>query len=151
MLINQNLSVVIDNERSLQPNQDSSEGNLCQQTSNEEDLQIKDQNIATDTASINTSNLIFAMHNTKTITLNMDALIGLAIATAIFRSDYDNQTDVEDFDMDDAWDNIEELALDYLKSVGVDITNLNIDKYDIAQSFCGIDSESLDDLLSEIY
>jgi hypothetical protein len=151
MLINQNLSVVIDNERSSMSNQDSLEGNLCQQTSNEVDLQVKDQNIATDTASINASSLVLAMHNKKSITLNMDALIGLAITTAIFRSDYDNQTDVADLEIDDAWDTIEELALDYLKWVGVDISNLSIDKYDIAQSFCGMDSDELNDLITDLH
>jgi hypothetical protein len=151
MLINQNLSVVIDNERSLQLNQDSSEGNLCQQTSNEEDLQIKDQNIATDTASINTSTLLFAKHNQKTITLNMEALIGLAINTAIFRSDYDNQTDIEEFEWCDCWDDICERALESLKWVGLDTSNIHIDKYSIAQSFCGMDRDSLDDLLADHY
>jgi DNA primase len=82
--------------------------------------------------------------------LNIDALIELAISTAIFRSDYDNQTDIEEFDLNDSWDVIAKRALHNLKSVGVDITNLNIDKYDIAQSFCGMDSESLDDLLSDL-
>lgn len=147
MLINQNLSVAIDNECILQNNQSIRDDNVSQLASSDEALESNDQII--DISVVSNSN--FATHNQKTITLNMEALIGLAINTAIFRSDYDNQTDIEEFDWCDCWDDISERALKSLRSIGLDTSNIHIDKYTIAQSFCGMDRDSLDDLLEDLH
>ena len=147
MLINQNLSVAIDNECILQNNQSIRDDNVSQLASSDEALDSNDQII--DISVVSNSNL--ETHNQKTITINMEALIGLAINTAIFRSDYDNQTNIEEFDWCDCWDDISERALKSLRSVGLDTSNIHIDKYTIAQSFCGMDRDSLDDLLEDLH
>lgn len=150
MLINQNLSVAIDNECIFQTNEEIREDKDAQLYSRTEIQQCAECIKETDEATNDAAKLIYEMRDEKINPLNMDALIGLAIATAIFRLDYDNQTSISELEMDDAWDSIEELTLDYLKCVGVDIAQIYIDKYDIAQSFKGMDSCELNDLIAEI-
>jgi hypothetical protein len=150
MLINQNLSVAIDNECIFQTNEEIREAKVAQLSSCTEIQQSADCIMDTDEATNDAANLIYEMRDEKLNPLNLDALIGLAIATAIFRLDYDNQTSITKLEMDDAWDRIEELALDYLKWVGIDIAKIYIDKYEIAQSFKGMDSDELNDLIAEL-
>ena len=80
--------------------------------------------------------------------LNMDAVVGLAIATAILRLNFDNQTTINEFIEHDIWDEVAELAFDYIKWIGIDTKKIEIDKYVIAQSFWGLDENELDDATS---
>lgn len=75
--------------------------------------------------------------------LNTEAIIGLAITTAIFRSDFDNQTKPHEIDEDDSWDFIAKLAIENLNWVGMDTSNLLIDKYLIAHCMWGMTPDEL--------
>lgn len=81
--------------------------------------------------------------------LNIDAIIGLAISTAFLRADFDNQTSPSEVEEQNAWDGIADQALDYLRWVGVEIADIEIDKYTIAQCIWGKDSDQLDEELSD--
>lgn len=81
--------------------------------------------------------------------INIDAVIGLAISTAIFRLDFVSETTIDEFIEHNCWDKVAELAFDYIKWVGIDNNGIEIDKYAIAQSFWGIDEDELDQALSE--
>jgi hypothetical protein len=81
--------------------------------------------------------------------INIDAVIGLAISTAIFRLDFVSDTTIDEFIDHDCWDEVAELAFDYIKWVGIETNGIEIDKYAIAQSFWGLDEDELDEALSE--
>ena len=83
--------------------------------------------------------------------INIDAVIGLAIATAIFRLDFVSQTTIHEFFEHGCWDEVAELAFDYIKWVGLDTNGIEIDKYAIAQSFWGLDEDELDVALYECH
>jgi hypothetical protein len=83
--------------------------------------------------------------------INIDAVIGLAIATSIFRLDYVFQTTIHEFIEHDCWDEVAELAFEYIKWVGIDTNGIEIDKYAIAQSFWGLDEDELDEALFECH
>lgn len=76
--------------------------------------------------------------------INIDAVIGLAITTAMLRLNYNNDTTFDEFRSDDVCYEVAEIAFDYIKWVGIDTNEIEIDIYTIAQSFWGIDLE--DDL-----
>lgn len=81
--------------------------------------------------------------------INIDAVIGLAIATAIGQLDFIFQTSIHEFIEHDSWGEVAELAFEYINWVGIDTKEIEIDKYVIAQSFWGLDEAELDDALSE--
>ena len=81
--------------------------------------------------------------------INMDAVVDLAISTAILRADFDNQTSPIDIEEQNAWDVIAKQAIEYLKVVGLDTTLLKMDKYMIAKSFWDMEKDELDDELNE--
>jgi hypothetical protein len=84
--------------------------------------------------------------------INIQAVIGLAIATAMLRLSYDNDTTFDEFKVDDVCDEVAEIAIDYIKWVGVDTNGIEIDIYTIAQSFWGMDlDDELDALEEEDY
>ncbi len=83
--------------------------------------------------------------------INIDAVISLAIAIAIFRLDFVFQTTIHEFVEHDCWDEVAELAFDYIKWVGLDTNGIEIDKYAIAQSFWGLDEDELDVALYECH
>lgn len=84
--------------------------------------------------------------------INIAAVIGLAITTAMLRLNYDNDTTFDEFKADDVCDEVAEIAIDYIKWVGIDTNEIEIDIYTIAQSFWGMDLEAeLDALEDEDY
>jgi len=82
-----------------------------------------------------------------TNSLNTEAIIGLAITAAIFRSDFDNQTSPAEIEENDSWESISKLALEYLNWVGINTSNLSIDKYSIAHCIWGMTPSELDEEL----
>ena len=86
--------------------------------------------------------------------MNIEAIIGLAISTAFLRSGFGNSSSAldveqeEDVEQEDAWDDIAELARDYLKWANIDISEIELDKYDIAESIWGMSPEDLDEQLA---
>jgi hypothetical protein len=95
----------------------------------------------------------FNQHHTHEVKMNKEinihAVTGLAIATAIFRLNFVFETTINEFIEHDCWDEVAELAFEYIKWVGIDTKEIEIDKYVIAQSFWGLDGDELDDALSE--
>ena len=80
--------------------------------------------------------------------MNIEAIIGLAISTAFLRSGFGNSSFALDVEQEDAWDDIAELARDYLKWANIDISEIELDKYDIAESIWGMSPEDLDEQLA---
>ena len=74
--------------------------------------------------------------------INISAVIGLAITTAMLRLNYDNDTTFEEFKADDVCDEVAEIAIDYIRWVGIDTNEIEIDIHTIAQSFWGMDLEA---------
>lgn len=83
-----------------------------------------------------------------TDSINLDAVIGLAVSTAILRADFDNQTTAIEIEEAEAWDDIAKQAIDYIKWVGLDTSTLKINKYVIAKCFWGMDEDTLNEELS---
>ena len=83
--------------------------------------------------------------------INIAAVIGLAITTAMLRLNYDNDTTFDEFKADDVCDEVAEIAIDYIKWVGIETSGIEIDIYTIAQSFQGMDENTLEDALSECH
>jgi hypothetical protein len=81
--------------------------------------------------------------------INIDAVIGLSITTAMLRLNYDNNTTFNEFKVDDVCDEVAELALDYIKWVGIDTNGIEIDIHTIAQCFWGMDEDNLYEAMSE--
>ena len=81
--------------------------------------------------------------------INQEAIIGLAVTTAFFRSDFDNQTNPCEVEYQDAWGDIATTTYEYLRSVGLDATAIQVDKYVIANSIWGMDAAELDEELGE--
>ena len=52
--------------------------------------------------------------------INIDAVIGLAIGTAMLRLSYDNNTTFDEFKADNVCDEVADIAIDYIKWVGVE-------------------------------
>ena len=66
--------------------------------------------------------------------LNVDAIIGLAIATSFLRNDWDNQTSIDELD-DDALSDIAEMAKDYCDWVR--LPNVTITQTDVKTAIWG--------------
>ena len=81
--------------------------------------------------------------------INTDAVIGLAIATAMLRLSYDNDTTFDEFRDDDVCDEVAEIAFNFIKWVGVETSGIEIDICSIAKSFWGMDEDQIEDALSE--
>ncbi len=81
--------------------------------------------------------------------IEQDAIIGLAVTTAFFRSDFDNQTDPCEVEDQDAWEHIATTAYQYLRWVGLDASTIQVDKYVIAKAIWGMDAADLDEELGE--
>lgn len=79
--------------------------------------------------------------------IDQDAIVGLAVTTAFFRSDFDNQTNPCEVEDQDAWGNIATTTYEYLRWVGLDATAIRVDKYVIANSIWGMDAAELDEKL----
>ena len=56
--------------------------------------------------------------------LNIDAIVGLAVATAFFRLEYTNSSTIDDVEGEKAWGEIGELAASYLSAAGVPYFNV---------------------------
>jgi hypothetical protein len=80
--------------------------------------------------------------------MNIKAVVGLAICTAFFRANFDNQTKPSEVEDQDAWEDIAKHALEYLQWVAIDTNNIKIDKYTIGESIWGFDVEELNQRLS---
>ncbi len=98
---------------------------------------------------LQTFNQLYLQETPMNQKINIDAVIDLAIATSIFRLDFVFQTTIHEFVDHDCWDEVTELAYDYIKWAGIDTNEIEIDKYAIAQSFWGIDEDELDEAISE--
>jgi hypothetical protein len=84
--------------------------------------------------------------------INIDAVIGLAIGTAMLRLNYDNDTTFDEFKTDNVCDEVAEIAIRYIQWVGIETSGIEIDIYTIAQSMWGMDLEDeLDTLEDEDY
>ena len=83
--------------------------------------------------------------------INMAAVIGLAITTAMLRLNYDNDTTFDEFKSDDVCDEVAEIAIDYIKWVGIDTNEIEIDIYTIAQSFWEMDEDNIEEALFECH
>ena len=84
--------------------------------------------------------------------INIDAVIGLAIGTAMLRLNYDNDTTFDEFRADNACDEVSEIAIRYIEWVGIETSGIEIDISTIAQSMWGMDLEDeLDALQDEDY
>jgi hypothetical protein len=84
--------------------------------------------------------------------INIDAVIGLAIGTAMLRLNYDNDTTFDEFRADNACDEVAEIAIRYIEWVGIETSGIEIDISTIAQSMWGMDLEDeLDALEDEDY
>jgi len=82
--------------------------------------------------------------------LNMDAISGLAITTAFFRSDFDSDTSIDEVIDQDCWDSISEIAHSYYEWVGIKLSE-PIDKYRIAQAIWGMDEDQVDEAFKEYF
>ena len=80
--------------------------------------------------------------------MNIEAIIGLAISTAFLRSGFGNSSSALDVEQEDAWDDIAELARDYLKWANIDISEIELDKYDIPAFIWGMSPEDVDEQLA---
>lgn len=83
--------------------------------------------------------------------INIAAVIGLAITSAMLRLNYDNDTSFDEFKADDVCDEVAEIAIDYIKWVGIDTNEIEIDIYTIAQSFWGMDEDNIEEALFECH
>lgn len=83
--------------------------------------------------------------------LNLNAIIGLAAATAMVQSGYHRDTSAEYLENTNGWDSVIDLTFTYLKWVGLNTNNTEIDKYVIAECFWGMDEDSLDETLAECH
>lgn len=81
--------------------------------------------------------------------IDRDAVTGLAIAIAFFQSDFDNQTRPCEVEEQDAWAHIATISYRYLRWVGLDTSDIQVDKYVIAKSIWGMDPEDLDEALAD--
>jgi len=81
--------------------------------------------------------------------INIDAVIGLAITTAMLRLNYDNDTTFDEFKADNSCDEVAEIAIDYIQWVGIETSRIEIDISTIAQSMWGMDLEDELDALEE--
>jgi hypothetical protein len=79
--------------------------------------------------------------------IDQEKTIELAVTTAFFRSDFDNQTDPCEVDDQDAWEYIATKAYEYLRWVGLDASAIHVDKYVIAQLIWGMSAADLDEEL----
>ena len=83
--------------------------------------------------------------------INISAVIGLAIATAMLRLNYDNETTFDEFRVDNVCDEVAEIAFDYIKWVGIDTNGIEIDIFSIAKGFWGMDEDNIEEALSECH
>lgn len=83
--------------------------------------------------------------------INIGAVIGLSIATAMLRLNYDNETTFDEFRADNVCDEVAEIAIDYIKWVGIDTNGIEIDIYTIAQCFWGIEGDTPDVAISNFH
>jgi len=65
-------------------------------------------------------------------TFNEDAIVGLSIGTAFFRSGWDEHTTISDVESRNGWDEIIEIADGYLRWVG--LPHDGVTKSDVIQS-----------------
>jgi hypothetical protein len=79
--------------------------------------------------------------------IDIEALIGLAVTTAFMRLDFDSQTLPLEVEEQDAWQSITDQAMECLSSVGIDTSDIKLDKYSIALAFWGMDADELDEML----
>lgn len=73
--------------------------------------------------------------------INIDAVIGLAIGTAMLRLNYDNDTTFDEFKADNACDEVAEIAIRYIEWVGIETIGIEIDISTIAESMWGMNLE----------
>lgn len=76
--------------------------------------------------------------------INQQALIDLALSTAVFNSYYDRETKPWEIDHQEAWSCIAETATQYLEVAGVDTSAIQIDKYSISATLWGMTREQVD-------
>ncbi len=81
--------------------------------------------------------------------INIDAVIGLAIGTAMLRLNYDNDTTFDEFKADNACDEVAEIAIRYIEWVGIETSGIEIDISTIAESMWGMNLEDELDALEE--
>ena len=81
--------------------------------------------------------------------INIDAVIGLAIGTAMLRLNYDNDTTFDEFKADNACDEVAEIAIRYIEWVGLETIGIEIDISTIAESMWGMNLEDELDALEE--
>jgi hypothetical protein len=79
--------------------------------------------------------------------LDIEALIGLAVCTAFIRLDFDSQTLPLDVEEQDAWNSIAGEAMNCLQSVGINTSDIKLDKNSIALAFWGMDADELEEML----
>lgn len=82
--------------------------------------------------------------------ININAIIGLAVATSMVQCGYHRDTNVEYLEIIDGWDAVIELTITYLKWVGIEIDDVEIDKYVVAECFWGMVDDELDNKLAEL-
>lgn len=74
----------------------------------------------------------------KKLTVDVDAIIGLAIATAMFRGGYSDNTEPSELDDDDSWEEVASTAIDYCQWAG--LKQVSISRDDILLSVWNIES-----------
>ncbi len=82
--------------------------------------------------------------------MNTSAIIGLAVATSMVQCGYHRDTNAEYLEIISGWDAVIELTITYLKWVGIDTDNVEIDKYVVAECFWGMVDDELDNKLAEL-
>ena len=69
--------------------------------------------------------------------INQDAVIGMAIATAFFRSEWTTHTSIAEVDAENGWDEIIEMANGYCEAAG--LKNASVSKAMVLEAIWGID------------
>jgi hypothetical protein len=82
--------------------------------------------------------------------MNINGIIGLAVATSMVQCGYHRDTNAEYLEYINGWDAVIELTITYLKWVGIDTDNVEIDKYVVAECFWGMVDDELDNKLAEL-
>jgi hypothetical protein len=82
--------------------------------------------------------------------MNTSAINGLAVATTKVQCGYHRDTNAENLEIISGWDAVIELTITYLKWVGIDTDNVEIDKYVVAECFWGMVDDELDNKLAEL-
>lgn len=79
--------------------------------------------------------------------LDVEIIINLAVCTAFLRLNFDAQTMPLDVEEKDAWNDIADETMKCLRDVGIDTSEIKLDKQAIALAFWSMDADELEEFL----